>query len=49
MIACLEEIAFRMNYISAAQLWALAERMGRSSYGAYLRHLVTQEAQYAVP
>jgi glucose-1-phosphate thymidylyltransferase len=48
MIACLEEIAFRMNYISAAQLWQLAEGMGRSSYGEYLRHIVEQEVKYAV-
>ena len=38
MIACVEEIAYRMNYISAAQsLRMLAAAMGRSSYGDYLR------------
>ena len=48
MIACLEEIAFRMGYITAAQLEQLADAMGRSSYGEYLRHIVEQEVGYAV-
>jgi glucose-1-phosphate thymidylyltransferase len=48
MIACLEEIAFRMNYISAQQLAALAAAMGKSSYGDYLRQIVEQDARYAV-
>jgi glucose-1-phosphate thymidylyltransferase len=48
MIACLEEIAFRMNYISAQQLAGLAAAMGKSSYGDYLRQIVEQDAKYAV-
>ena len=48
MIACLEEIAFRMNYISARQLAALAAAMGKSSYGDYLRQIVEQDDRYAV-
>ena len=48
MIACLEEIAFRMNYISAQQLAALAAAMGKSSYGDYLRQIVEQDDRYAV-
>jgi glucose-1-phosphate thymidylyltransferase len=43
MIACLEEIAFRMNYISAEQLARLALSMGKSSYGDYLRHILDQD------
>jgi glucose-1-phosphate thymidylyltransferase len=39
-IACLEEIAWRMGFIGDADLARLAERMGRSSYGEYLRELV---------
>jgi glucose-1-phosphate thymidylyltransferase len=48
MIACLEEIAFRMNYISVQQLAALATAMGKSSYGDYLRQIVEQDTKYAV-
>jgi glucose-1-phosphate thymidylyltransferase len=43
MVACLEEIAFRMGYIDAAQLAALAQAMGSSAYGQYLRRLMDQE------
>jgi|SRR5690349_9401311 len=48
MIACLEEIAFRMNYISAYQLADLAAAMGKSSYGDYLRQIVEQDARHAL-
>jgi glucose-1-phosphate thymidylyltransferase len=41
-IACPEEIAFRLGYISAAQLEALASKIGKSSYGQYLRVLLTE-------
>ncbi|MFO0739084.1 MAG: glucose-1-phosphate thymidylyltransferase RfbA [Labilithrix sp.] len=40
-IACPEEIAWRMGYIDDAQLEALVETMGKSSYGDYLRTLLT--------
>jgi len=36
-VACLEEIAWRNGWISATQLVALAQPMGSSSYGNYLR------------
>ncbi len=36
-IACLEEIAYRMGYIDAAQLGRLAEKCGKSKYGEYMR------------
>ena len=39
MIACLEEIAFRMGYIDAAQLLALAEPLKGTAYGQYLLQL----------
>jgi glucose-1-phosphate thymidylyltransferase len=48
MIACLEEIAFRMNYISVQQLAAIAAAMGKSSYGDYLRQILEQDTRYAV-
>jgi len=40
MVANLEEIAFRMGYIDAAELQRLAGTMGASSYGQYLRSLL---------
>jgi glucose-1-phosphate thymidylyltransferase len=48
MIACLEEIAFRMKFITAEQLARLATAMGKSSYGDYLRQILEQDAKYAV-
>lgn len=38
-IACLEEIAFRLGHIDAAQLLALGKACGKSDYGCYLRQL----------
>jgi glucose-1-phosphate thymidylyltransferase len=43
MVACLEEIAFRMHYITAADLDRLARGMGSSTYGQYLRRTLEQE------
>jgi len=39
-IACPEEIAFNMNFISARQLESLASKLGKSSYGQYLARLI---------
>jgi len=39
-IACIEEIAYRMGYISAAELEQLAQPMRRNNYGAYLLDLL---------
>jgi glucose-1-phosphate thymidylyltransferase len=39
-IACPEEIAYRMGYISASQLDILAETLIKSSYGQYLKKFV---------
>ena len=39
-ISCLEEIAFRMGYITADQLCALAHPMKNNSYGKYLLRLL---------
>ena len=39
-IACLEEIAFHKNWLSADQLNEAAARFGKSSYGAYLRGIL---------
>lgn len=38
-IGCIEEIAFRMGYISEKQLHVLAESYKKSGYGEYLMHL----------
>jgi glucose-1-phosphate thymidylyltransferase len=43
MVACLEEIAYRMGYITAADLVRLAGAMGSSTYGQYLFRLLEQE------
>jgi glucose-1-phosphate thymidylyltransferase len=43
MVACLEEIAFRMGYISAADLLRLARAMEASAYGQYLFRVLEQE------
>jgi glucose-1-phosphate thymidylyltransferase len=40
MVACLEEIAFRLGYIDADALRRLAEPMKASEYGRYLLHLL---------
>src|SRR3954462_13591234 len=43
MVACLEEIAYRMGYITAADLARLAESMASSAYGQYLKHVLDLE------
>jgi glucose-1-phosphate thymidylyltransferase len=43
MVACLEEIAYRMGYITAGELERLARTMGSSAYGAYLLRVLEQE------
>jgi glucose-1-phosphate thymidylyltransferase len=43
MVACLEEIAYRMGYITAADLARLAKAMESSAYGQYLHRLLEQE------
>ena len=43
MVACLEEIAYRMGYITAAEVTRLARAMGSSAYGQYLAHMIEQE------
>jgi glucose-1-phosphate thymidylyltransferase len=40
-VACPEEIAFRMGFIDAAQLEALARPLEKSGYGEYLRRVLT--------
>lgn len=42
-IACPEEIAWRMGYISSSQLEALAQPLARSTYGKYLLETLKRE------
>jgi len=44
MVACLEEIAYRMGYISAGELADLARAMPSSAYGRYLSHVLEQDS-----
>lgn len=41
-IGCLEEIAFAKGFIDGAQLEQLAENLGKSGYGAYLKKVLKQ-------
>jgi glucose-1-phosphate thymidylyltransferase len=43
MVACLEEIAYRMGYISTDQLARLAHGMASSAYGQYLLRLMEHD------
>src|SRR3954466_14499196 len=44
MVACLEEIAFRLGYINAADVVRLAQPMASSADGDYLQRLIEQES-----
>ncbi|TAF06079.1 MAG: glucose-1-phosphate thymidylyltransferase [Nostocales cyanobacterium] len=45
-IACIEEIAYLQGYIDSSELSYLAESMGKSSYGLYLRRLLEDEITF---
>jgi glucose-1-phosphate thymidylyltransferase len=42
-VACPEEIAFRLGYITTAQLEALAVQLGKSSYAEYLYRILGEK------
>lgn len=44
MLACIEEIAFRMGYIGADDVARIAQTMQSNAYGQYLMRLLEQEA-----
>jgi glucose-1-phosphate thymidylyltransferase len=44
MIACLEEIAWRLGWIEAADVERVGRRMQGNQYGQYLMRLVAQES-----
>ncbi|MPN52072.1 Glucose-1-phosphate thymidylyltransferase 1 [bioreactor metagenome] len=41
-VACLEEIAYRMGYITKEQLFALAQPLKKNQYGQYLLALAAE-------
>ena len=43
MVGCLEEIAYRMHYITAEDLTRLARAMRGSTYGQYLHHVLEED------
>lgn len=46
MIACLEEIAYRMNFIDENQLGNLASNMAQSQYGQYLISFLKEKNRF---
>jgi dTDP-glucose pyrophosphorylase len=43
-IACIEEIAYRIGYISAEQVCRLAQPMQKNGYGQYLIEITKHES-----
>ena len=43
-VCCPEEIAYRLGFISSAQLATLATGLGKSSYGVYLQSVLDEPA-----
>lgn len=46
-VACPEEVAFRMGYISAKEMRAIAEPLAKNGYGRYLLRLLEEGVHYA--
>jgi glucose-1-phosphate thymidylyltransferase len=44
-IACLEEIAWRMGYIDSMKLLESASKLGKSTYGQYVKALAEEAAK----
>lgn len=42
-VACPEEIAYRMGFIDATQVKALAEKYAKNGYGQYLRQILNEQ------
>ena len=42
LVACLEEIAYRMGYIDADQVAVLAKDMLKNDYGKYLMEIIRE-------
>jgi len=46
-VACIEEVAYRMGFISVDQVNNLAEPMKKNGYGQYLLRIIEEERQRA--
>jgi glucose-1-phosphate thymidylyltransferase len=44
MVACLEEVAFKMGFIGAGEVRAVIQRMQHTDYGQYLERVLEEEA-----
>ena len=42
MVACIEEIAYRLGYIKAEHLLSLAESLSKNTYGRYLKKIAEE-------
>ncbi|MEH6604181.1 MAG: glucose-1-phosphate thymidylyltransferase RfbA [Pseudomonadales bacterium] len=42
-VACLEEVAYRLNYITAEEVETLAAKLGKSGYGLYLQRMLNEQ------
>jgi glucose-1-phosphate thymidylyltransferase len=42
-VACLEEIAYKMGFLDRAAVSRLADRLGKSAYADYLRHVLDED------
>jgi glucose-1-phosphate thymidylyltransferase len=52
MIACPEEIAYRMGYITKDELYHLAQKLTHNQYGKYLLEVIKEgynEIKYQAP
>ena len=47
MIACVEEVAYKMGFIDAEQVRDAAERMSKTEYGQYLLRMLDEDQRYA--
>jgi glucose-1-phosphate thymidylyltransferase len=45
-VACIEEIAYRMGYISAERVRRLAEPLSKNGYGPYLLHVIEEDQEH---
>lgn len=45
MVSCLEEIAYKMGYITAGDVARIAEPMSKNEYGRYLMAMLDQEVE----
>jgi glucose-1-phosphate thymidylyltransferase len=49
-VACIEEVAYRMGYISAEQVRRLAEPLGKNGYGSYLLQIIEEgRSEFSLP